>query len=206
MKMNTKNKSKIQPCGFTLIELIVAIFIFSVITVAIVSVFVSTTKAYQKARVIKLVKENAEFALVSIAKDVRMGKIEKSSSYSSGSRKDYFLVTRNRTQQKICYVFSTSELSVFEGTTNCSDGTKKVLIDLSGTGMQFLSDSGFRACPSAETADVASDPGYYACPFATELRRGWVEINLNIGNASMETDEIKVQTIVSSRDYGWEDI
>lgn len=191
--------------GFTLIEILVAIFVFSLIAVSIVAVFVSSTAAYQKARAIKTVKENAEFSLSSIAKDVRMGKIEKNSSYSSGSRKSAFMVTRNRNQVKVCYVFSAdnAKLSVFENTTNCSDGTEQVLVNLSGTGMEFKSGSGFYSCPSAEST---TDLGYYACPSVQELRRGWVEINLDIGSPSMETDEIKVQTIVSSRDYGWEEI
>jgi prepilin-type N-terminal cleavage/methylation domain-containing protein len=213
MKTNIRQKSKKTSRGFTLIELIVAIFIFSVITVSIVSVFVSVTKSYQKSKAIKFVKESAEFALTSIAKDVRMGKIEKSATYSDGSRKDYFLVTRNRTQQKVCYIFSKDggddlvKLSVIEGTSNCS-GTEKVLVDLSGTGMTFKADSGFRACPSAEIEDIVADPGYFDCPssVSAELRRGWVEMNLEIGNPSMETDEIKIQTVVSSRDYGWGDV
>lgn len=203
--MNTREKKHHNRSGFTLIELIIAIFIFSLLSMAIVAVFVSTTRAYQKARAVKNVKENSEFAISSIAKDVRMGKIEKNSSYSDGSRKNNFMVTRNRNQQKVCYVFSAdgTKLSVFENTTNCSNGTEKVLVDLAGTGMTFQSDSGFRACPSAESA---TDPGHYVCPSTDELRRGWVEINLVVGNSSMETDEIKVQTTVSSRDYGWGEI
>ena len=205
MKMNIKKEKYFSREGFTLVELIIAIFIFSIVLVAIVSVFVSTLRSYQKARSVKILKESSEYALSLIAKDVRMGKIEKNSSYSNGNKKSVFMVTRNRNQVKVCYVFSAdnAKLSVFENTTNCSDGTEQILLDLSGTGMAFKSGAGFYSCPTAESA---ADLGYYACPSAQELRRGWVVINLDVGDPSMETDEIKVQTIVSSRDYGWEEI
>jgi hypothetical protein len=50
--------------------------------------------------------------------------------------------------------------------------------------------------------------GFYSLP-TSATNRGWVEINLNIEPAAgkeMEADQINVQTIVSSRDYGWEEI
>lgn len=197
MKTNTKNPSR---GGFTLIELIVAIFIFSILTISIVSVFASTVRAYSKSRAIKTIKENTEFAMNSIAKDVRMGKIE--SAYANGSRSDYFLVTRNRNQIKACYKISSSALSICENSgsncASCASGYENI-VDLSGTGMSFdTATSGFYSL----TTDPPSDP----------TRRGWVEMNLDIiptggvSSSNMDTDAIHVQTIVSSRDYGWEDV
>lgn len=195
--------------GFTLIELIVAMFIFMMVMGAMVAVSVSGFRSYGKSKAIKTVSEDVGFAINSITKDVRMGKIEKSSTYADGSRKNKLMLTRNSTQQKICYIISGDnlKLSVFEGTTDCSNGTEKVLVDLTGSGMVFDSvATGFRSCPSASSANISMDPGYYACPSTVELRRGWAEINLNIENPTMETDSIRVQTIVSSRDYGWEEV
>jgi prepilin-type N-terminal cleavage/methylation domain-containing protein len=141
--------------GFTLIELLVSIFIFSLITVAIVSVFVSTTKAHQKARAIKFVKENAEFAISSIAKDVRMGKIEGkfrvgSKIYTNnGTQGQYFVITRNRTGETICYSLTEKYLGEAKATgldysftppiPNCPSAPAdyKKLIDLTDTGMKF---------------------------------------------------------------------
>jgi len=193
--------------GFSLIELMVAMFIFVMVMGGMVAVSVAGFRSYGKSKAIKTVTEDVGFAINSIAKDVRMGKIEKSSAYADGSRKNKLMLTRNSTRQKICYVISNDnlKLSVFEGTTNCSDGTEKVLIDLTGSGMIFDSATvGFRSCPSASAANILTDPGYYACPSTAELRRGWAEINLNIASPSMGTDSISVQTTVSSRDYGAE--
>jgi prepilin-type N-terminal cleavage/methylation domain-containing protein len=171
--------------GFTLIELLVAIFIFSLIMVSIVSVFASTVKAYSKAKSMKILKENIEFAISSIAKDVRMGKIE--STDTGAGISDTFEVTRNIDQTRVCYQKTASTLDVCD--SGCS--TCKSLVDLSGAGMSFDSTSGFRNEQTTPTS------------------RGWVEINLNIAMTAgqeMNADSINVQTMVSSRDYGWENV
>jgi len=212
---NLKFKIKNSRKGFTLIELMVAIFIFSLITVAIVSVFVSTVTSYGKAKAIKTVKENAEFAMASIAKDVRMGKIvNPSAGYSVGSLKQYLMISRNR-GGKVCYYLDrtagSSYVGVIAGVTNdaiaCPNplsSTYDKIMDLSGTGMNFGSTAGFYSCPT----DMSTAESPCLGPVA-EKGRGWVEINLNIVSVAgkeMEADQINVQTIVSSRDYGWEEI
>jgi len=213
MKTIIKKEKKSENKGFTLIELIVAIFIFSVILTGILSVSVSILNAYQKARSVKTLKESADFALSSIAKDVRMGKIESpftvngSPHANDGITKDeYFAVTRNRDQEVACYHVVGSYLGVATGTPGSVDhstpadcphddgidvtGNYSRIVDLTGTGMNF-------------------DPvtsGFYSLP-TDSTTRGWVEINLNIksdAGKEMEADQINVQTTVSSRDYGWE--
>jgi prepilin-type N-terminal cleavage/methylation domain-containing protein len=210
-KMKTKQ-------GFTLIELLVAIFIFSLITIAIVSVFVSTVTAYGKAKAIKTVKENAQFAMNSVAKDIRMGKIESYYKVGAGSPvpqdgtlKSYLVISRNR-GGKVCYHLDTDNnfLGIQEGIGDdnaCSDNSDsyKKLIDLSQSGMEFASSAGFYSCPSTfGTPSVCPAGGT-----TSANRRGWVEMNFNINMKSgreMEADQINIQMIVSSRDYGWEEI
>ncbi len=207
MKTSTKDWKKAG--GFTLIELIVAIFIFSIITIAIVSVFVSTVTAYGKAKAIKTVKENAEFAMSSIAKDVRMGKIETTDSNcigNGGSPKACLMVTRNR-GGKVCYRVASNYLGIQESvsgnTCSLNAADYKKIIDLSGESTTFnVPTSGFYSCPSAVEIPAL-------CGGVSEKRRGWVEINMNIlpnAGKEMEADQINVQTIVSSRDYGWEEV
>lgn len=176
--------------GFTLIELVVAIFIFSIILVGVLTISVSVLNSYQKAKAIKTVKENAEFALSSIAKDVRMGKIE--SADTGAGKSDTFEITRNRNQTKVCYRKTANTLDICD--SGCASNCKS-LVDLSGTGMSFDSTSGFR---NQQTE-----------PIPNPTVRGWVEINLNIvadTGKEMEADQINVQTTVSSRDYGWEKV
>ena len=204
MIQNSKFKIQNSRSGLTLIELMVAIFIFSLIMVAILSVFVSTSTAHQKARAIKTVKENAEFAMSSIAKDVRMGNID-NATISNGTRDDSLEVKRNR-GGLVCYEFlGDKRLSLCEKScSSCGSGDWKDIVKLDNTNMKFdIDKAGLYSCPS--TFGTPS-----SCPAGgtNSERRGWVEINLNIEMTTpgMEADEINVQTIVSSRDYGWEDI
>jgi hypothetical protein len=83
---------------------------------------------------------------------------------------------------------------------SASELTYNNLVDLSGTGMSFAASSAFRSCLTDH------DGTGIACNGTAEKRRGWVEINLNIDSPTMETDSIRAQTIVSSRDYGWEEV
>lgn len=210
-----KNPSTLYPLpstnqGFTLIELIVAIFIFSVILVGILSVSVSVLNAYRKAKVIKSVKESADFALSSIAKDVRMGKVENITSYSDGTIKHHLMIRRNRGGSVCYYLYNTVSGNTFLGikddvldsATSCPNtlASYNKIINLSGSGMDFSADSGFYSCPT-DTGDTPA-----SCGGVSGKHRGWVEINLNIvptGGIGMSTDAINVETIVSSRDYGW---
>jgi prepilin-type N-terminal cleavage/methylation domain-containing protein len=181
--------------GFTLVELIIAIFIMSVVMIGVMTVAVSILNAYQKEKAMKTVKESVDFAISSIAKDVRMGKIESTSSPTTLT--DKIEITRNQTLSKVCYQRNQQTLDICEkACASCVTGDYKSLADLSGTGMIFDENtSGFYY---QQTTSVS--------PFV----RGWVEINLNIiptggiSNIDMHTDAINIQTTISSRDYGWE--
>lgn len=195
--MNSKRKKTSGESGFSLIELLVSMFILVMLVGAMTVVSVSIFQSYRKSKAIKTVSENISFALNSIAKDVRMGKIE--SAYATGSRSDYLFITRNRDRVKVCYRVEDAYLGKQENVSgaNCSsdENDYEKIVDLSGTGMSFdIATSGFYSLPT--DAETIVTPGQ---------NRGWTEINLNIENPTMETDSIRVQTIVSSRDYGWEE-
>lgn len=60
-------------CGFTLVEMMVAIAVFSVVMVAAMSALLNVIDANNKARAIKTAINNVNFALEGISKDMRMG-------------------------------------------------------------------------------------------------------------------------------------
>jgi prepilin-type N-terminal cleavage/methylation domain-containing protein len=178
-KYDKKNKR-----GFSLIELLVAMFIFIIVMGAMVAVSLAGFRSYIKSKAIKTVTEDVGFALNSIAKDVRMGKIESADTGDSPSSS--LVVTLNRNQKMVCYKKSATSLDLCDSNSNCSIASNcKSIVDLSGANMTFDATSGFRSQKTSPTV------------------RGWVEINLNIESPTMNTDSIRVQTIVSSRDYGW---
>jgi len=207
---NSKFKIQNSPqAAFTLIELLVAMFILIVVVGGMVAVGAAGFRSYQKSRAIKTVTEDIGFAINSIVKDVRMGKIM--GTYATGGSNDTLMITRNSDQVKICYFIARGTDSDYlavsdnlaSGAVSCSGAVyDKKIVDLSDTGMKFDSTAGFRSC----VTDNKGDGTVTACNgVSDEKRRGWAEINLNIGNPTMETDSINVQSIVSSRDYGWEE-
>ena len=184
---NTKYQIQNSRKGFTLIELMVAMFIFVILMGAMVAVSIAGFRSYGKSKAIKTVTEDVGFAINSITKDVRMGKVESADSISSRSLS--LKLTRNSGQAKICYIVSSALLQSCD--IDCASNCKSI-VDLSASSMVFdTTTSGFRN----QKTDTTS---------ATKVR-GWEEINLNIASPSMDTDSISAQTIVSSRDYGWEE-
>ena len=194
--------------GFSLIELLVSILILSIVLVGMIAVYTSSVEAYTKGRAVKFLTENVQFALNSIAKDVRMGKIESSDATctGAGTPQKCFMITRNSTGEKVCYWIETGasgwlgfvELDSAAIACPVTSGSYSRLVDLdaipniSEGKMEFVATSGFYSLP---TDDV--DPG---------KSRGWVEVNFDIqptaaAGAGMETDAIQVQTTISSRDY-----
>ncbi len=59
--------------GFTLVEMMVAIAVFSVVMVTAMSALINVIDANNKARSIKTAVNNVSFALESISRDMRMG-------------------------------------------------------------------------------------------------------------------------------------
>jgi prepilin-type N-terminal cleavage/methylation domain-containing protein len=67
--LDLKNKKS----GFTLVEMMVAIAVFSIVMVTAMSALLNVIDANNKARAIKTAINNVSFALEGISKDMRMG-------------------------------------------------------------------------------------------------------------------------------------
>ncbi len=68
-----ENNKKIA--GFTLVELLTSITIFSLLMIIVSSVFVSILNAQRRAFNIQQIEENANFVLESMAKEIRVGQV-----------------------------------------------------------------------------------------------------------------------------------
>lgn len=68
-----KNKKRSYKSGFTLLELMVATTVFSMIMITAMSALLNVIDANNKARAIKTAINNISFALEGISKDLRMG-------------------------------------------------------------------------------------------------------------------------------------
>jgi prepilin-type N-terminal cleavage/methylation domain-containing protein len=67
MKMRNKKKEK----GFTLVELLAVILVFSVVSAIAAAILVSSLRTATKTNVINLVKQNGDFAVSQLAKSIR---------------------------------------------------------------------------------------------------------------------------------------
>jgi len=109
--------------GFSLIELMVSIFILSIVLIAMVAVFAAVTRSYYKSKAIKSVTEDIQHAIGLIAKDVRMGSVKSDSP--SGSK--FLKIRRSRNMGWVCY----SGLNVTFNTTNSKFYSRKSVTDAS---------------------------------------------------------------------------
>lgn len=69
----TRSPKKVNTHGFTLIEMIVSMSIFTVIMLMIVGALISLDNAARKARAVRLVTDNLSAAVDSMSRNIRMG-------------------------------------------------------------------------------------------------------------------------------------
>lgn len=74
-----KLKRKKRYNGFTMIELMVALAIFSLIAIGMMSVAISTIKSQRRAFSIQIIEESSRYILESIIKEIRMSVINTNS-------------------------------------------------------------------------------------------------------------------------------
>lgn len=91
--------------GFTLVELIVATAIFSVVITMVIGAFSMAIKAQKKVIALQNIQENAKFILEFLAKEVRMGTI----STANGIRTNLVFIRSDETS--ITYVFTDGKIT-----------------------------------------------------------------------------------------------
>ena len=102
--------------GFTLVEMMVSVFIFMIIMTAIVGVFARQINAQKKARIMEGDLENAQFALNYISKTLRTatiigvdtgaGGVDLRDLLQSSGEDDFYLYPVNATNGFVVYDFS----------------------------------------------------------------------------------------------------
>lgn len=173
-----KNKIK-NRSGFSLLEMVISIFIFVVVILTAVSIFANMASARQEARRIQKNMEDARTALDLMAKNMRMS----TGLGPDGNGSEIYMFN---TSQEVCirYQFDDRTLKMGEGnppagTTNCDPGS------VTYSSNQIVSsnnatDGSFEVTQTSTTADPKV-----------------------IGRATvtMTIDGVRLQTTVSFRDY-----
>lgn len=186
-KMSQANLSKKQ--GFTLVEVIMAMFIFTVMMVAISGVFVSFIKANRHARAVQQDLEDAEYAMNIMAKTLRT-----SSIVTIGATR-YSIEIYDYSQGKCFgYSFNGGNLrvrSVAPTTANDPSTCAANLALLPATAYQNLTNSG---------NVLLAESGFVRKIETDSNNVGSVTILVTIQEAGT-TDKARVQTSVSLHDY-----
>ena len=189
--MKVENK-KSKYAGFSLMEMIVAIFVFSIVMTTVMAVFVNVSTSRKKIKAIQKDVEDARFGMEIMAKTLRMSSIVRCNGaitcdgtpvdnlqifdYSQNSCIKYRLDTLNKKLQ--------SGTAVAADRTACEGATVSTFSDMTGGNVSSLN---FAAIKSDNT------------------KFGKVTIAMKVcykgicsGNSG---DEANIQTTVSLRDY-----
>jgi len=72
---NYLNKNKGAQAGFSLVEVIISIFVFSLLLIVVSSIFVQTLKLQRRGFAAQKVQENSLFILETMAKEIRVSRV-----------------------------------------------------------------------------------------------------------------------------------
>lgn len=186
MKERKKIKKKTKLAGFSVLEMLVAIFIFALIITVTISAFIASYKGQKRTKDVQKSMEGARGAIELMAKNIRMGTID------SGSGLANEIAFYNYSQEKcIKYKFNNSNDTIEVGEVNdsrvgspdCSDTT-----DVSYTMNDLIAD---KVVEDLKFEAVESD---YSNP--SNIVVGRVTISIQVKNFGEP-----IQTTVSLRDY-----
>jgi prepilin-type N-terminal cleavage/methylation domain-containing protein len=77
-KLQTNFQNKINKKGFTLVELLVSIALFSLVLVAVISAIVTVMDVNKKARTLSLIMNELNFSIENMNRSIKTGEIESS--------------------------------------------------------------------------------------------------------------------------------
>ena len=185
--MYNKNKKVLlkKEKAFTLVEVVVAMFIFVIVVVGSTTIFASIFKAYQTSKHLQSNLENAQYAMSLMSKTFRTSSVV--AVAADNSSVTVFNYSRN---ECVRYGFSgnslVKETSPASGLGTCATtafSTNDVMTSGTVTGKFYASKSVKKGTPGAKV--------------------GRVTITMNIASGNRN---VNIQTTSSLRDYGVSDI
>lgn len=181
------NVQKRNNRGFTLIEMMVAMFMFAILIAAVSQIFTSAFSGYRDAKAVQRDLETAQFSINTIAKELRTSTVVSASgSQSSVKFYDY--------SQATCFQYRISggNLQVARSGTpaDVSECDSFNLSSFTAIAHGIVS-GGFFVTPSEPVSGTPPAGG----------RVGTVTVSLEIGESAVH--RARIQTSVSLRDYSY---
>lgn len=179
MRSKIRKNKRHDKKGFSLLELIIAIFIFSLVMMVVVSAFLRVADARKRAKGMQQNLENMQYAMELMAKSLRTG-----SMISAGGTAPNIQFFENSQGKCIEYAFQNNRLQyrVGSGADKASCSFSSAFSDM--TNEFVTANSGFKITPSSSSV------------------LGRVTVVMEIcSDASCSGDKSSIQTTVSLRDY-----
>ena len=192
--------------GFSLVELMVAIFVFSVIMTAVVGVFARTASSFKRAKDIQKNLEDAQYAMNLMAKTIRTSSIVKCDEdicVSSGETYASIRIMDYSQDKCIGYKIDSASKKLQSSISNDIYTTEPARIKNAIDWCNDLGAGDFSAFSDMASGYIASG-NFYVIPSASGTA-GRVTISMEIcataDCAGTEKDKARIQTTVSLRNY-----
>lgn len=169
--------------GFTLLEVLVSLFIFSIVMMATAQIFGTAYSGYRMTRLVQRDIENAQFAMNVLAKTLRTSTVVS----ASGSRQlvKFFDYSQGTEGRCFLYQISADALQVASGDS---------------TGVNHCNGMTLNTFTTVTTGTVTGS--FQVTPSDPATRVGKVTISLVISEMT-SVHSARLQTSVSLRDFGY---
>jgi len=186
--------------GFTLVEMMVVLAIFSVATVVIVDIFMTSSRAQRRTLAVQKIYSDARYSMEAVAREIKMDSIDYDwSGYAGGiTVPEDALALRDADDNSI--IFKNDSENCPEGTTNClavslDGGTSWASITSKGINVDDLK---FYIDPLVDPFKMNASLGYDS---DHEPRVTIVLVTHGVGGRPDEQKTVNLQTTVSNRIY-----
>jgi prepilin-type N-terminal cleavage/methylation domain-containing protein len=188
--------------GFTLIEMMVVLAIFSVVTVVIVDIFMMASRAQRRTLAIQRIQSDARYSMEAMAKEIKMDTIDYNfygGTISDGPQDT--LALRDADDNSI--IFKKSAENCPTGTINClvvslDGGTTWASITAKGINVEDLK---FYIGPSKDPFRLVKIGEVYTYETDNQPRVTIVLATKGVGGRAEEQQTVYLQTTVSNRIY-----
>ncbi len=189
--LNIKKKQR----GFTFIEIIIAVFIFALMMLAVSGIFSGSIGGYRTARITQKNLEDAQFIMNQMAKILRTSSVQENPSASS-------LIVYDYSQSK-CFKYAIQSGNISVGSKNPPPTEpKEARAEFEKDTAAWCKNQSFSLNPMAAFYVENTIP-FRAISSKSSGEMGKVTISLSIcQNAySCAKDRVRIQSSVSLRDY-----
>lgn len=199
--MKIKNKENLTKKGFTLLEILVAMFIFALVVTTASLVFEKSVKGYQAAKAIQKNMESAQEAMNFLAKSLRTSSVVK---YNDSDSSPHIRVYDYSQQKCIRYEFSSQILYISSIPIEDSGKNDPVSWCLDFDDSDFLPTRSVMATGATGAFKGIAKSQCESTPAESIVGRITIEMLINCPSAECsgnQSDRARLQTTVSLRDY-----